>query len=35
MGVFPNEVLDVIIIKHKNDMHAPVALQKLYRLFGF
>ena len=22
-------------IKHKNDMHVPAVLQKLYRLFGF
>ena len=31
--VKPNELL--YFIKYKNDMHAPAALQKPFRLFGF
>ena len=31
--LWKNEFL--YFIKYKNDMHAPAALQKLYRLFGF
>ena len=37
MGAIPNEGMDYMLlyyIKHKNDIHAPAALQKLYRLFG-